>query len=92
MLTACTCLLWQAVASAVGEQEQGGAATATVKQPMPMDEPMDSGMMKKGMKKGDVKKSAERHKEEMDKMLKKEEASMPPMPEHMPKTAAPPQR
>jgi len=40
--------------------------------PMNMNEPMAGEMKKKGMKKGDVKKAAEKHDQQMQKMLEKE--------------------
>ena len=48
-----------------------------VKQPLKMDEPMQGGMKKKGMLKGDVRASAEKKDKKMQKMLEKEEQSMP---------------
>ncbi len=79
VLAAWVFLPWQAQALADDQPAQQNAAQTPpqVKQPMDMDEPMHGGMMKKGMKTGDVKKSAEKHKEEMDRILHKEEESMP---------------
>jgi hypothetical protein len=62
-------------------QRSAGQAPAQVVKPINMDEPMEGGMMKKGMMKSDVKKSAEKKEKEMEKMLKKEEQSMPSSPE-----------
>ena len=93
-LAAWACLLWQAQALADDQPRQQNAAQTSpqVKQPMDMDEPMHGGMMKKGMKTGDVKKSAEKHKEKMDRMLEQEQQSMPPMPDQTLKTQSSPQK
>ena len=94
VLAAWACLPWQAQALADDQPGQQNAAQTPpqVKQPMDMDEPMHGGMMKKGMKTGDVKKSAEKHKKEMDRMLEREQQSMPPMPDQTPKTQTAPQK
>ncbi len=49
-------------------------------QAMNPNEPMQGGMKKQGMMKDDVRISAERKAAQMDELLKKEAASMPPMP------------
>jgi hypothetical protein len=46
------------------------------KKEMPMDEPMHGQMKKPGMKTGDVKKSAEKKRQRLKPVLKKEERSM----------------
>lgn len=51
-------------------------AAAPEKRAMPMNEPMPTKMAKPGMKTGDVKRSAEKQRQRLKPMLKKEEKSM----------------
>ena len=73
---------WSSAAEDATRQPQGSAEKVPVQvvKPINMDEPMEGGMMKKGMMKSDVKKSAGKKEKKMDKMLEKEQRSMPLMP------------
>ena len=95
-LAACASFAWYASADQAQPSEKAAEelpqqrstdvqTPVEIKNPMKMDEPMQGGMMKKGMMKGDVKESADKKNKEMEKMLEKEEESMPPMPAQTPK-------
>jgi hypothetical protein len=96
VFVACASLAWHASADQTRpsetaaddvpqQQDSDAQAPPEINNPVKMDEPMQGGMMKKGMMKGDVKESAAKKNKEMEKMLKKEEESMPPMPAQTPK-------